>query len=69
MKPVHPAVTNFDKLPDSALLQISDVCTLIGRSRSSVYRHVWAGELDFVKVGQGNRVRVGDLRRLMGITH
>lgn len=64
---VSLAVENFDRLPDSALLPITDAVTVCGRSRSSVYRHAEAGELHLIKVGNSTRVRVGELRRLMGI--
>ena len=69
----HPAVLslaiqNFDRLPDSALLPISDAVAVCGRSRSSLYRHAESGDFNFVKIGKSTRVRVSDLRRLMGLS-
>ena len=60
------AVQQFDTSPNSALLTIAAAGAIAGRSRASIYRHFKAGELTMVKVGCSTRVRVGDLRRLIG---
>ncbi|PKO84920.1 MAG: transcriptional regulator [Betaproteobacteria bacterium HGW-Betaproteobacteria-11] len=57
---------NFDTAPASALVTIAQATALMSRSRASVYRHNKSGELPFVKLGKSTRIRVGDLRRLIG---
>ncbi len=61
------AVQHFDTYPDSALLSINDAGIISGRSRASVYRHLKSGELTLIKVGNSTRIRVGELRRLIGV--
>ena len=58
---------NFDQAPDSALLSLNDAGVIAERSRASFYRDNKAGRLPFVKVGGSTRIRVGDLRRLIGL--
>lgn len=65
-KTLPAAVSQFDDFPDSALLSITNAGALADRSRASIYRHFTAGELTMVKVGRSTRIRVGDLRRLIG---
>lgn len=60
------AVRQFDTAPDSSLLTIADAVTIARRSRASFYRHFKSGELTLVKVGNSTRIRVGELRRLIG---
>lgn len=60
------AVTNFDSLPASALVDIKTAVAITGRSRNSVYRHIKAGDLTAVKLGFSTRLRVSELRRLIG---
>lgn len=62
------AVREFDDFPDSALVSIAAAGTVATRSRTSIYRHFRAGDLTPIKVGSSTRVRVGDLRRLLGVT-
>ena len=64
----HPtaAVLQFDDLPNSALVDIATGETITGRSRASIYRHFKAGELTPVKIGTSTKLRVGELRRLIG---
>lgn len=62
------AFKDFDISPDSALIDIPTAGRIADRSRASVYRHHHAGELPFVKVGKSTRIRVGDLRKLIGAT-
>lgn len=64
---VSPAVQNFDLLPNQALLSMTDTSAISGRSRASLYRHFTAGELTPVKVGGSTRIRVSELRSLMGV--
>lgn len=65
-KPLFNAVQQFDSCPDSMLIDIPVACTLASRSRASIYRHFNSGDLTPVKVGNSTRIRVGDLRRLIG---
>ena len=58
---------NFDQAPDSALVSLNDAGSIASRSRASLYRDNKAGRLPFVKVGGSTRIRVGDLRRLIGL--
>ena len=57
---------NFNDAPDAMLIDIGTAGAIAGRSRASLYRHFKAGELTLVKVGNSTRIRVGDLRRLIG---
>lgn len=59
-------IQQFDTYPNSALLTIAAAVVIAGRSRASIYRHFKAGDLSLVKVGKSTRVRVGELRRLIG---
>jgi hypothetical protein len=60
------AVCQFDTLSPSVLVTLADASAVSGRSRASLYRHFKAGELTLVKVGHSTRIRVGELRRLIG---
>ena len=66
-KTASAAVQQFDTSPNSALLDITTASTIAGRSRASIYRHFKAGELTMVKIGNSTRIRVGELRRLIGV--
>lgn len=63
---VPAAVLNFDSAPAQALIDIRAACIIACRSRASLYRDAAAGRLSFHKVGRSTRIRVGDLRRLIG---
>lgn len=63
--PVNPSVEYFDELPASALVDLGSAGLICHRSRASVYRHIKAGDLELIKVGNSSRIRVGDLRRLI----
>lgn len=65
---VPSAVLQFDHAPDSGLIDINSATIVASRSRASFYRDVKAGRLAFVKVGNSTRIRVGDLRKLIGAT-
>jgi len=62
-----PAVQHFDVLPENALVGANEYRMLSGRSMASFYRDLRSGALKMVKVGHSTKVRVGDLRRLLGI--
>lgn len=61
------AVDRFESLPSSALVDLNAAAAVSGRSRNSLYRHFKAGELTPVKIGFSTRIRVGELRTLMGV--
>lgn len=61
------ALEMFDHAPDSALASLTLAGIIANRSRASLYRDNKAGLLPFVKVGNSTRIRVGDLRRFIGI--
>ena len=65
-KQIPEVVSQFDRMPDQAVVDLNNASAISGRSRASIYRHFKAGELTLVKVGNSTRVRVGDLRRLIG---
>ena len=65
-KPSFNAVEQFDTAPDAMLLDIPTACVIAGRSRASIYRHFKAGDLKVIKVGKSTRIKVGELRRLIG---
>lgn len=57
---------HFDTAPDSMLVDITTASTIADRSRASIYRHFNSGDLTPVKVGNSTRIKVGELRRLIG---
>jgi len=64
---ISPAVQQFDALSDSTLLPLADAGNVLGgRSRASLYRDSRAGKLTLIKIGHSTRVRVGELRKLIG---
>lgn len=65
---ISQVVKHFDTLPESALLDIGSSILIARRSRASFYRHFKAGELTLIKVGNSTRIRVGELRHLIGLT-
>ena len=65
-KTLSPSVQQFDTLPATALININDTCAITGRSRASIYRHFNAGALTLVKIGSSSRIRVADVRNLIG---
>lgn len=64
---ISPAVQQFDTLPDSILVSLAEAGAVSGRSRASLYRHFKDGELTPIKIGHSTRVRVGELRKLIGV--
>lgn len=63
------AVQQFDNCPDTMLVDIPVACTVTSRSRASIYRHFNAGDLTPIKVGNSTRIKVGELRRLIGASN
>lgn len=63
-KPVLARIEVFDRLPDDALMKVSEVAALAGRSIPSVWRDCQAGHLAApVKIGaKATRWRAGDVR-------
>lgn len=61
---VPPALSNFDILPDSAMVNVKTVAAVLGRSESSCWRDVRAGKLPKpVKAGPAcTRWKVGAIR-------
>lgn len=59
-------VAAFPDKPDEALVSLNTASELLDRSRVSLYRDARDGKLTLVKVGRSTRIRVGDLRRLIG---
>lgn len=57
---------NFDQAPESALVNLNVAGNIADRSRATLYRDNKAGRLPFVKVGNSTKVRVSDLRKLIG---
>ena len=57
----------FDEAPDSMLLDLPTAGVIACRGRASLYRDFKAGRLTLVKVGNSTRIRVGELRRLIGL--
>jgi excisionase family DNA binding protein len=64
---VRAALRQFDDMPDAALLELAVARALLGISRPTLYRRAQAGELTITKVGAASRVRVADVRRLLGL--
>ena len=60
------AIKHFDSSPDGALTSLSTAGIVLDRSRASLYRDIKAGRLTLIKIGNSSRIRVGELRKLMG---
>ena len=60
-------LSNFDQLPDQALLSAREVSHISGRSRTSLWRDVMRGSLaDPVRIGSHTvKWRVGDVRQFL----
>jgi predicted DNA-binding transcriptional regulator AlpA len=60
---VQRALSQFDFLPDDALVDVRVVSALRGRSRASTWRDVAQGRLAHpVRIARSTRWRVGDVR-------
>ena len=64
---ITPSAEKFSRLDGNALVDIHTTCAVIGKSRNSVYRMFQSGDLAQVKVGNSTRIRVADIRRLIGV--
>lgn len=62
------AVQQLDSLPDSAALSIRNAGVILDASRSTIYRLFKSNALTPLKIGGSTRIRVGDLRRLLGVS-
>lgn len=62
----YDPLSQFDTAPDAMLLDIPTACAISSRSRASIYRHFKSGDLNPVKVGNSTRIKVGELRLLIG---
>ncbi|MBN3848722.1 helix-turn-helix domain-containing protein [Paraburkholderia sp. Ac-20342] len=71
-QPSHPsslsfALEQFDRLPDSARVDVRTVAGLLGISVPTVWRHVRTGKLPLPrKIGGSTRWLVGELRNALG---
>lgn len=61
------AANSFDLLADTSLVTIQTASLVSSRSRNSIYRHFKAGDLTPIKIGHSTRIRVSELRVLMGV--
>lgn len=66
-KKLSQSVEQFDISPETALVSLTAAGAIASRSRASLYRDNKDGRLPFVKVGGSTRIRVSDLRRLIGL--
>lgn len=57
---------NADDAPDNYLVSLNEASDLLDRSRVSLYRDVKAGRLRLIKIGNSSRLRLGDIRALIG---
>ncbi|MCQ1550784.1 MAG: helix-turn-helix domain-containing protein [Candidatus Accumulibacter phosphatis] len=64
---VTQAVQQFHLLAPSVLITLAEAGVISGRSRASIYRHFKDGSLTPIKIGHSTRIRVGELRRLIGV--
>ena len=64
---ITPSAEQFSRLDGNALVDIHTTCAVIGKSRNSIYRMFQSGALAQVKVGNSTRIRVADIRRLIGV--
>lgn len=63
---ITPSAEQFSRLDANALVDIHTTCAVIGKSRNSVYRMFQSGDLEPIKIGHSTRIRVADIRRLIG---
>lgn len=65
---VFNQVADFDTMPNTAVITLSAAVAISGSSRATLYRYAKAGRLTLVKVGFSTRIRVGELRTLIGVS-
>jgi predicted DNA-binding transcriptional regulator AlpA len=73
LKPCHSKcdLEQFDLKPDSALVNIETLSTLLCRSRASIYRDLANPSIPLprpVKLGHSSRWRVGEIRQFLNNT-
>lgn len=63
--PIPAAAANFDRLPDSAMVDVKTVAAILGKSESSIWRDARSGNLPRpFKTGPAcTRWNVGAIRR------
>ena len=63
----YDEIADIDRLPESALIGIKDICLLARRSRTSIWRDVKAGRLPKpIRLGaHAARWRVADVRQFL----
>lgn len=65
---MNPQKIDFDTAANDALVTINQACNLTALSTPTIYRRIKAGDLRLVKIGKCSRIRIGDLRKLIGLT-
>lgn len=67
---LHPAVINFDTLPDSARIPLKVVCGILDWSQATIWRKVKSGQFPSpTKYGPRSvRWSVSDVREYMGVS-
>lgn len=64
--PTPKSITDFDSLPDSALVPVSTVATVTSRGISTIWREAQSDpRLKAIKIGGSTRFRVGGIRQYM----
>jgi hypothetical protein len=66
MNTTNPRAAQFDSLPTGGLVSISTACAVLDKSAPSIYRMFSAGTLTKIKVGGSSKVRVAEIRKLIG---
>ncbi|MCK0508483.1 helix-turn-helix transcriptional regulator [Aromatoleum anaerobium] len=61
---IPTALSNFDSLPDAAMVDVKTVAAILGKSESSIWRDARTGKLQPIKTGPAcTRWNVGAIRR------
>lgn len=61
------SITDYEGKRGTDLVDLTTAGALLGRSRSSMYRHLNSGDVTPVRLGGAVRVRLADLRKLLGL--
>jgi excisionase family DNA binding protein len=61
-------INSYAGQPGTDLFSISKAGEILNRSRSAVYRHLNKGELLATRIGGSVRIRLSELRKLLGVT-
>lgn len=67
-KTITAAAAAFDHLANDSLVDCATGCSILGKSRSGIYKMFSRGELTLIKVGRSSRIRVGELRSVIGVS-